>query len=379
VSFEGFVFSEQSSDLSDKEFDQARSVLASIDRVIQERTRLTLKDPERAKIFMPDEGWHPDSQPSFELDGSTKNAQTSYGLLAQKDRDIIRKMRLYGHAFTGYQLATLEFAEKRPWLSEKLPDDWDQTLRRLAGPPDQSVFDYVKVSSALPEHLRVSPPMKFGEIGWIWNSNIVNEDTYAYQERFCLMEENGLFEILNQKIASAGQLTLVEIGGGYGALAYYLMKLYGEKLHYVIVDIPESLAFSAIYLSVLFPDLENRVIETERGPLDTSSPGFSFLPNMYADLVSALAKPADLVLNTLSLSEMSDAQIHDYCRLASDAIGSEGIFFEQNHQSNHAGPGGIPPQYLRNLKSFSTSLLPESFPKRRGDANLWVNDSYEAG
>ena len=74
-----------------------------------------------------------ESQPSFELDGSTRNAQTSYNLLALKDRDIIKKMRLYCHAFTGYQLATLEFAEKRPWVSKKLPDNWDDTLRRLAG------------------------------------------------------------------------------------------------------------------------------------------------------------------------------------------------------------------------------------------------------
>jgi len=378
VAFEGFVFSDESSDLTDQEFEQACSTLDAIERVLQERIRLALKDPERAKTFMPDEGWHPDSQPSFELDGSTKNAQTSYDLLARKDRDIIRKMRLYGHSFTGYQLATLELAEKRPWVSEKLPDNWDDSLRQLAGPPDQSVFDYVKVSSELPDHLRLSPPRKFGEIGWVWDGKIVNEDTYAYQERFCLMEENGLFELLSQKIEAKGHLTMVEIGGGYGALGYFLMKLYGEKLHYIIIDIPESLAFSAIYLSTLFPQLQNRIIETEKSAPPLAVPGFTFLPNMHADLVTALDQPVDLVLNTLSLSEMSDAQIHDYCRLAADAIRSDGLFFEQNHQSDHQGPGGIPPQYLRNLKPFATEILPESFPARRGDANLWASASYEA-
>jgi len=73
---------------------------------------------------------------------------------------------------------------------------------------------------------------------------------------------------------------------------------------------------------------------------------------------------------------MSDAQIDDYCRSAARWIGDRGIFFEQNHQSNHQGPGDIPPRYLKNLRRCSSRLLPESFPTRRGDANLWVTSGY---
>jgi hypothetical protein len=73
---------------------------------------------------------------------------------------------------------------------------------------------------------------------------------------------------------------------------------------------------------------------------------------------------------------MSDAQIDDYCRAVSRWIGTRGIFFEQNHQSDHLGPGDVPPLYLKNLRKCVTQLLPASFPARRGDANLWVNASY---
>ena len=147
MGFDGFVFSEQTSSLSGAEFERALKILAKAANMTAERDAMARTDPAGAELFLPDEGWHPDSQPSFELDGSTKNAQTSYALLARGDRDIIRKMRLYGHAFTGYQLATLSLAEHRPWLSRKLPDNWDDILRFLAGPPDRSVFDYTSVAS----------------------------------------------------------------------------------------------------------------------------------------------------------------------------------------------------------------------------------------
>ena len=107
MGLDGFVFSDETSDLSDDEYRSACRTLNAIERLIEDRTRETLSNPEEACFFLPDEGWHPESQPSFELDGSTRNAQTSYNLLALKDRDIIKKMRLYCHAFTGYQLATL--------------------------------------------------------------------------------------------------------------------------------------------------------------------------------------------------------------------------------------------------------------------------------
>ena len=374
--FQGFVFSDETSSLSDAEFEAALRLLDAAGEAIERRSQLIAGAPERAALWLPDAGWHPDSQPSFELDGATRNAQTSYELLAAGDRDIISKMRLYGHSFTGYQLATLELAGKRPWLSKKLPGNWDQVLGFLAGPPAQAVFDYVAVAGALPEELRASPPRKFGEIGWLIDGAIVNEDTYAYLERLCLMHENGLIDRLRAAQAANGVLRIVEIGGGFGGLAYYLMGLFEMRVRYAIIDIAESLAFSSVYCTTLFPGLDNRF--EQQGPVQLpDAPGFSFVPNtIHHDLEDA-ALPADLVINTLSLAEMSDAQIHDYCKAASRLIGNSGIFFEQNHQTDHLGPGDIPPLYLKNLKKCESRILTDSFPGRRGDANFWVNADYQ--
>lgn len=376
MTFQGFVFSEETSVLTDQEFASASNILDWAARAVARRDAVAKADQDRAPIILADAGWHPDSQPSFELDGATYNAQTSYALLARKDRDIIRKMRLYGHSFTGYQLATLDLAEHRPWLSRKLPDNWDEILRFLAGPPDQAVFDYVSVAGALPERLRARPPRKFGEIGWLIDGAIVTDDTHSYQERLSLMYENSLIDHLDARLAQHVPLRMVEIGGGFGGLAYYLMQAFDRRLRYAIVDIPESLAFAGIYLATLFPDLENVFVEAGADIELPDTPGFTFIPNMDHHRLALGGRDVDLVINTLSLSEMSDVQIDDYCRAASRWIGSRGIFFEQNHQTEHRGPGDIPPRYFRNLHKCSSRLLPASFPKRRGDANFWVNESY---
>ena len=66
-----------------------------------------------------------------------------------------------------------------------------------------------------------------------------------------------------------------------------------------------------------------------------------------------------------------------HCQATSRLIGNTGIFFEQNHQTDHQGPGHIPPLYLKNLKKCESQILTDSFPGRRGDANFWVNADYQ--
>ena len=374
--FEGFAFPAETSALSDAEYATALEILGAVARSIEQRDTLAREHPEAASIFMPDEGWHPDSQPSFELDGSTKNAQTSYGLLASGDRDIVRQLRLYGHAFTGYQLATLEFAAKRPWLSRKLPDNWDEVVEILAGPPDQSVFDFVSVANALPEELRLNAPWKFGEMGWLIDGKIVNDDVSGYQQIICLLHENGVLSHLKEMTGDGRTLRVVEIGGGYGGLAYFLMRLFDNSLRYAIIDIPESLAFSAVYSAALFADLTNEFVENGSPFALPATPGLSYVPNSHYKQMDTDDQPVDLVINTLSMSEMSDAQIHDYCQGIQKMIGDRGLFFEQNHQTDHRGPGDLLGNYFKNLRKCTSVLLPDGFTARRGQANIWVNADY---
>jgi putative sugar O-methyltransferase len=54
---------------------------------------------------------------------------------------------------------------------------------------------------------------------------------------------------------AAGPATVVEIGGGYGSMAYYLLRDRAE-LTYIDFDVPESIALTSYYLLKAFPNLE---------------------------------------------------------------------------------------------------------------------------
>ena len=70
------------------------------------------------------------------------------------------------------------------------------------------------VARALPPHLRIEPPKKFGEIGWIIDGMLLNHDTYGYQPILSLMYENGLIYLLAKRLGQQRHLRIVEIGGG---------------------------------------------------------------------------------------------------------------------------------------------------------------------
>ena len=379
LAYQGFVFSEETSHLSDPEFLNTLKCLDVAANAIKLRKHLAQIDPTAALIFNPDAGWHPAAKGSFEHDGSTKNSNTSFRLLALRDRDIIRKMRLYCQAFTGYQLATLEMAGKRPWLSRKLPDDWDETLKILAGPPTAALINYIKVSYSLPTELRAVPPRKFGEIGWLVDEAIVNDDTYVYQQIISLMYENGLIDYLRDRLSKNGFLQIVEIGGGYGALAYYLTRIFEGHVHYALIDLPESLAFASIYCSTLFPDMEYGVIESTESFALPREPGFTFVPNMLYHNLCVDDRLVDLCINTGSMAEMSATQVNDYCESIGRFMGDTGIFFEQNHSEYPLGQEKVTTRlkditirHFKNLRKCTTTFVP-TYPNKRGTANFWVN------
>ncbi|MBA4366616.1 MAG: hypothetical protein C0403_03140 [Desulfobacterium sp.] len=330
-----FLFSDQSSDLSMDEFDMAVHYIDRIKSILDLQEQVLSEQKADPKIVLPDNNWSKSKGQAFELDGTITNMYTSFDLIMRKDFDIIKKLRLYAQGFSGYQLATWSPAYCRPWIREKLPENIDFFIKMLVGLPDESVHSYLKFVAKAPKKLLLSPPAKFGEIGWVIDDVIVNMDTVVYLERMCLMHENN---VLDAALSSAKgrPVKILEIGGGYGGLAYNLVRQFGN-CRYVMVDLPESVLFPAIYLSVLKPDLENSMIDRfEPFTLDESA-GFTFVPNFLIDQLHVGDEKFDLVINTLSFSEMSELQIDHYGKLVSSLLSETGIFFEQNQGSKING------------------------------------------
>jgi putative sugar O-methyltransferase len=129
-------------------------------------------------------------------------------------------------------------------------------------------------------------------------------------------------------------LRVLEIGAGFGAVAYQLNQILDIK-KYTIVDLPESLFLSYFYLSentkrpVAFSD--NEKIEN----------GFEFaLPNQ----MDKIDYEFNLIINTASMGEMDFSMVETYKKVINEKLSPEGFFFSINTH----GKAGVknPNQYL---------------------------------
>ena len=127
----------------------------------------------------------------------------------------------------------------------------------------------------------------------------------------------------------AGQL-VVELGGGFGGLAFYLCRDQ-PAVTYVDFDLPEATALAAYYLIKSLPNLPIRLygeIELSPGALD--SPGIWLMPSF--EILNMPAKSAAVSFNSYSLAEMSPASINVY--LDELARITQGWFMHLNHTRN---------------------------------------------
>src|SRR5262249_53162685 len=143
------------------------------------------------------------------------------------------------------------------------------------------------------------------------------------------------------------------------------------QARYFIVDIPESLIFSSIYLTTLFGS-ENNVLLTPDNldDLKKSGPGFTFVPNYLFDQCRSAGLSVDLAVNTLSMSEMTEKQVRYYCEGLKAALGPGGGFFEQNQDNRCVGFIDAR-SYIRDHFAYCLPLASPLVHMTQGKAHLW--------
>jgi hypothetical protein len=285
--------------------------------------------------------------------------------IAKANELDINRLRFFTAVFSGYSLFEVTASAGLVASDICFQEDIDQALTvKLSERNYVFVDEHHKLVADLPYEFIFRPPNMLGEIGHMVNGVLVNNDTNTYQERINLIWESGLGDLIRNRIEENGEVKVLEIGGGYGALAYWFKSAFLNS-SYTIIDLPESLIFSRLYLSLTRPD-----IKTGFG-LNETKCGVRFLPNYMAE---QLEDAFDLVINTLSMSEMSEYQVRKYAQLIKTSwLNKGGIFFEQNQDNTHI-----------NLP-FAQQILMSEFPHRtaigkgetlrNGYPNAWSNDS----
>lgn len=113
--------------------------------------------------------------------------------------------------------------------------------------------------------------------------------------------------------------TVVEIGAGWGGFGHQFKTLF-PNVTYVIIDLPSTILFSAVYLRTLFPEANTFMYgdDSLSSALDgTSLYDFVFLPYYVVDEVDF--QSLDLTINMVSFQEMTSDQVERYARMASNA------------------------------------------------------------
>ena len=287
---------------------------------------------------------------------------TLYERLAVCDPVLLRFFRFMCMCFSGYSVYHCSVAEGLTFPDTINADTADRHWDHAAF-PDQHYSTHMRQTFCVPPGLIFQPPLRLGEAGWIKNNRFISIDQLFYQERLSLMYFAGLIEYLEKQIAERGEARILEIGGGYGALAFAI-KQYLPAASYTIVDLPESLSFSGTYLTLMRPDLKISV------GLNSCPFGYRLVP---VGLAQELNEQFDLVINTLSMAEMSEYQVEKYCRLMKAIwIKEDGFFFEQNFDDRSVGWTYAEPIIERQLERHVSNLRP-GFEVLRGKPTIWKN------
>src|SRR5439155_2843346 len=180
----------------------------------------------------------------------------------------------------------------------------------------------------VPSRYIVHTPRMFGEIGLDVNGVLVSPDVILCQSRINGMYCSGVLKKIEEDIKARGHARIFEVGAGYGALAYALQQISGDRLEYVVVDLPSSLSCAAIYLSTLVGGNGCSVLKPDDSPPERFQ--FLFIANHLLNKALPHLGQIDVAINTMSFPEMSAAQIRYYGTVIKQLIGKEGVLFEEN-------------------------------------------------
>jgi hypothetical protein len=165
-------------------------------------------------------------------------------------------------------------------------------------------------------------------------------------------------DLLHEHFAERTEpLRVVEIGAGYGGMAYWLWELFHEPLQYAVLDLPITNVLQGYFLAQTLGHSQVSLYGEGPGPV-------AVLPGHALSDVTA---PFDVLLNKDSMPEIPHDALLDYLRWARGAC--TGIFYSYNQEAaaEFAGTAqNVVPRVLTAIGGFS---------RRRRDAS-WLRRGY---
>ena len=168
-------------------------------------------------------------------------------------------------------------------------------------------LDYLKAQDM--HGLCVPEAPDLGGFGYTIDGALYNIDTLKFYESLIVMDTQGL---LDQFRNSSERRVVLEIGGGWGGLAYQFKTLFPNTT-YVTVDLPGSILFGATYIKTLFPQAKILIVDGTKNSAKIAHAkdyDFIFVPHIAWEELS-IPRP-DLLMNMCSFQEMTTMQVENY-------------------------------------------------------------------
>ena len=343
--------------LSSAEFLLVKKICTEILQLVERRNGYIQTHAIDKKFALPDANWS--CEPSEELPNEFVNL---FLRLADAKKETIEHFRGFCHVFSGVSIYTVSYGTGATFANMQLFPSINEEIAQAINLRNRGLVHVWRNSiDGIPGRYILNPPLLLGECGHLVDGVVVNYDTIMYQERVSLIYRSGLARQINKVIEENGEIRICEIGGGYGALALWFKRTF-PNCSYTVIDLPECLLFSGLYLGLNRPDVSSGV------GLTPQRFGFRFVPNYMAE---NLDEPFDLIINTLSLSEMSLHQVEKYIDLMKRIwLKDGGLLFEQNQDNRHIKLL-CAQEILAQHFPERIQVVPTGWPLKNGVPNIW--------
>jgi hypothetical protein len=129
-------------------------------------------------------------------------------------------------------------------------------------------------------------------------------ETGAEYRHYCAHKISGLLP--------SGTASVAEIGGGFGGMAYYLLRD-RPGITYLDFDVPESLALASYYLMKAFPHLNFLLYGERELTMDAGSRPDVILMPLF-ELTSMPTASVDIAFSSHAMSDISSEAITEYLK-----------------------------------------------------------------
>ena len=162
------------------------------------------------------------------------------------------------------------------------------------------------------------------------------------------------------------QMNIVEIGGGYGGLCYWMLKLCGNRIkHYYIVDLPTTALIQSYFLSSIL----NQEIEM----YGTRSEGSKvvLVPHFALNSISSCV---NIMVNQDSMPEMPASEVTRYLDWGARHL--DGVFLSFNQEAFsifNGSPQLLVPEYVASFPSYRRISRHTAWDRRGYVEEVYVN------